>query len=160
MSKQTSEQKSKKTNQQVSKRANEHDVRKLSFEEWKLQVPEAIKRENFWKMIAYQKALYLYELIWADTEIWLKDIRGRDLARQIIRSADSICSNIEEGYGRGLGKEMLYFYRISLGSARETKGHYYRARGLMRQADLEHRLNLAGEVVALLLTEINRQRQR
>ena len=111
-------------------------------------------------MIAYQKALYLYELIWADTEQWLKDIRGRELARQIIRSADSICSNIEEGYGRGFGKEMIYFYRISLGSTRETKGHYYRARALVEKKDFYHRLKLASEVIALLLTEINRQKRK
>ncbi len=159
---------SKKANQQGSRSAKERATKNvhlqnqavLTFEEWKLQVTETIRSENFWQMIAYQKALYLYELIWADTEQWLKDIRGRELARQIIRSADSICSNIEEGYGRGFGKEMLYFYRIALGSARETKGHYYRAKGLLRREALEHRLKLAGEVIALVLTEINRQKKR
>jgi four helix bundle protein len=33
----------------------------------------------------------------------MKDIRGRAIAEQLIRSVGSICANIEEGYGRGFG---------------------------------------------------------
>jgi four helix bundle protein len=110
---------SKGSNLQKSKSAN---LQALGFEGWKQQIPETILKESFWSLIAYQKALYLYDLIWADTESWMRDLRGRELARQIIRSADSVCSNIEEGYGRGFGKELLYFYRVALRSARETKG--------------------------------------
>lgn len=157
MSKSANMQKSKNASAQKSKNAN---LQNLDFEQWQAQVPEAIRNESFWKLIAYQKALYFYELIWADTDTWLRDVRGRELARQIVRSADSVCSNIEEGYGRGFGKELLYFYRVALGSARETKGHYYRAKVFVSPNMLEQRLQLASEVVALLLTEINRQKRR
>lgn len=136
------------------------DEKELNFEEWQRTVPASIRSEKFWSLIAYQKALYLYELLWHDTESWLRDERGRALSKQTIGSADSICSNIEEGYGRGYGKQFLQFYGYSLGSARETKGHLYRAKAFYSHETLCKRLNLASEVVALILTEINRQKNR
>lgn len=131
-----------------------------AFEEWQKSVPETIRSEKFWLLLAYQKALYLYDLIWKDTETWIKDDRGQILSKQIIGSADSVCSNIEEGYGRGYGKQFLQFYGYSLGSARETKGRLYRAKAFYTSEILHKRLNLASEVVALVLTEINRQKGR
>jgi four helix bundle protein len=136
------------------------DGNELSFEAWQKTIPETIRSEKFWSLIAYQKALYLYELLWHDTEVWLRDERGRALSKQIIGSADSVCSNIEEGYGRGYGKQFLQFYGYSLGSARETKGHLYRAKAFYLPEVLCKRLHLASEVVALVLTEINRQKNR
>ena len=132
----------------------------LGFEEWQKTVPDTIRSEKFWLLIAYQKALYSYDLLWKDTESWIKDDRGQILSKQIVRSADSVCSNIEEGFGRGYGKQFLQFYGYSLGSARETKGHLYRARAFYDTETLHKRLHLASEVVALLITEINRQRVR
>ncbi len=136
------------------------EQQELSFEEWQKSVPETIRSEKFWLLIAYQKALYLYDLIWSDTETWIKDDRGQILSKQIIGSADSVCSNIEEGFGRGYGKQFLQFYGYSLGSARETKGRLYRAKAFYTSETLRKRLHLASEVVALVLTEINRQKGR
>ena len=134
------------------------EQKELSFEEWQRTVPDAIRAEKFWLLIAYQKALYLYDLLWQDTEIWLKDSRGQILSKQVIGSADSVCSNIEEGYGRGYGKPFLQFYGYSLGSARETKGHLYRAKAFYVQDTLTQRIKVASEMVALLVTEVNRQK--
>ena len=103
---------------------HEMGVRDLSFETWLTQIPESIRIERYWQLTAYQKALYLFDLTWQDTQNWLRDVRGQALARQMIASADSICANIEEGYGRGFGKQLLYFYTVALGSARETKAGY------------------------------------
>jgi four helix bundle protein len=134
------------------------DEKELNFEEWQRTVPEAIRSEKFWSLIAYQKALYLYDLLWQDTGTWLRDARGQILSKQIIGSADSVCSNIEEGYGRGYGRQFIPFYGYSLGSARETKGHLYRAKAFYPPEILCKRLHLASEVIALVLTEINRQK--
>ena len=134
------------------------DEKEPTFEDWQKTIPESIRSEKFWLLIAYQKALYMYELLWQDTEDWRKDERGQALSKQIIGSSDSICSNIEEGYGRGFGKQLLQFYIYSLGSARETKGRIYRAKAFYSYETLQKRLKLASEVVALILTEINRQK--
>ena len=77
----------------------------LSFEDWVAQVPESLKRDTLWNFQVYPKALYFYDLVWEDCEYLLKDPRGRAVAYQLIDSAGSVCANIEEGYGRGYGKE-------------------------------------------------------
>ena len=136
------------------------DEKELSFEDWQKTVHESIRSEKFWSLIAYQKALYLYNLLWNDSERWLKDPRGQILSKQITGSSDSICANIEEGFGRGLGKQLIQFYVYSLGSARETKGRIYRAKVFYATEVLDQRLRLASEVVALILTETNRQKGR
>lgn len=119
--------------------------------------PEAITSEEMWRFFGYRKALFCHDVCWQDCERLLKHPLGRPIAQQVIRSVGSISANIEEGYGRGLtGKERLYFLRVALGSARESKGWYYRAKELLSHEVLDHRLSLINEVIALLVTEINR----
>jgi len=113
-----------------------------------------------WQFYAYRKALFLYDLAWEDCEKLMRDLRGQAVAQQLIRSAGSICANIEEGYGRGYGKDRNYFLRISVGSARETRGWYYRSRHSLSQVVMDHRMNLLSEIIALLITELSQQRHR
>jgi four helix bundle protein len=90
----------------------------------------------------------------------MNDRRGQAVAEQLIRSTGSISANIEEGHGRGYGKQRNWFLTVSIGSARETKGWYWRAQHLLSAETLNHRLALADEVIALLITELNQQRSR
>ena len=79
------------------------------------------------EIIFYKMSLELWDECWKDTEILMKDPRGNEITKQLIRSVGSISANIEEGYGRGFGKEYPQFLRISRGSARESKGWYKRS---------------------------------
>jgi four helix bundle protein len=97
--------------------------------------------------------------VWFDCEEFKEDKRGQAIEEQIIRSAGSISANIEEGYGRGLGRDYARFLGFALGSARETQGWYHRARYLLDEGVLDHRLALLNEIIALLVTTISQQRK-
>ncbi len=132
----------------------------MTYEEWEEGVHERVKKEPVWEFLGYRKALFFYDLVWEDCERLMRDKRGRAIAEQLIRSAGSISANVEEGHGRGYGKQRNWFFTVSIGSARESKGWYWRARKLLPAKVLEHRLALADEVIALLVHELNRQRNR
>ena len=133
--------------------------RQKSFEDWLTTVPEQIRSDPLWDYIAYQKALFLYDLAWFDCERLLKDVRGRAVAAQLIEAASSISANIEEGYSKGFGQDYARYLGIALGSARETRGWYWRGRKLLTPQVLEHRFNLLGEIISLLMTTIPQQRR-
>ena len=130
----------------------------MTYKEWEEGVHNRIKDGPVWKFFGYRKALFLYDLVWKDCDKLGTDRKGRAIIDQIIRSAGSIGANVEEGQGRGFGKEYAYFLRIALGSARETKGWYWRGRHLLTPQVLDHRFSLLDEIISLLITEINRQK--
>jgi four helix bundle protein len=101
-------------------------------------------------LIFYQKSMQLYDLCWEDCEVLAKDFRGKELAKQVIRSVGSISANIEEGYGRGFGKEYPQFLRFSRGSARESKGWYIKSKFLLKKELIESRVSLIQEIIAML----------
>lgn len=132
----------------------------MTYEEWLAQVPERLKLDPIWKFEAYPKALLLFDLAWEDCERLLKDVRGREVSRQLVRCAGSISANIDEGFGRGVDRgEYGQFLRYALGSARETRSWYYKARKLLPEQVVEHRSALCSEIVALLVTSINRRKK-
>jgi len=101
------------------------------------------------KVLFYQKVCKLWDLYWEDSEKLMLDVRGRELAKQLTRSVDSISANIEEGYGRGFGRKYPRFLRISRGSARETKGRYNRCSELLSENVIEERIKLLNEIIAM-----------
>jgi four helix bundle protein len=131
----------------------------VNYEEWEQQIPEIVCQESLWHFVGYRKALFLYDICWMDCEKLLKHPLGQPLAQQLIRSVGSISANIEEGQGRGFSKNRDYFLRVALGSSRESKGWYYRAKKLLTEDVLGHRLALLGEIIALLVTEVSKKRR-
>lgn len=128
-----------------------------SYEEWMEGVAAEIREGPVWRFYGYRKALFLYDLVWTDCDYWQKERRGWAIVDQIVRGAGSISANIEEGMGRGFGRDNARFLKIALGSARETQGWYWRGRKLLPANVYQHRTSLLDEIIALLITEINRQ---
>jgi len=76
----------------------------------------------------------------------------------LYRAVGSIGANLAEGYSRGTGRDRARFYEYALGSARESRDWYYKARHLLGDDVTQHRLELAARVTQLVLTMIPQQR--
>ena len=109
---------------------------------------------------AYRKALQLFDLVVEDTGSYLKTPRCERLASQQIASADSVCSNIEEGYGRESTAEYRRFLIIARGSLRETQGRYGRMRHWIPPNIVSERVALAEEINRILTATIRHLRQK
>ena len=106
-------------------------------------------KDDLEKIGFYRIAMELWDEFWEDAEILVKDFRGKEIVKQLTRSAGSISANIEEGYGRGFGKEYPLFLRVSRGSARESKGWYRRSQKLLSQDVIEKRIMKIDNIIAM-----------
>jgi four helix bundle protein len=108
---------------------------------------------------AYQKAQELFDLVIRDMEALKKDPRCYRLIAQQVASADSICANIEEGYGRLSRVEYIRFLDIARGSARETRGRYVRMKHWLDQDTISQRLELLDVIIGILTNSIGSLRK-
>ena len=90
------------------------------------------------------------EFIEQDLPILQKNFVGRILAGNQLRSLDSICSNMEEGYERKSGKEIINFFRMSKGSAGGAKGRYKRLSKILPEEIVNKRVAVLNEIRAIL----------
>ena len=114
----------------------------MNYKEWEATVHETIARDALWRVQAYRLALFAADIGWEDVTSLAQDRRTRALSDQLYRALGSISANIAEGYSRGTGKDRARFYEYSLGSARESRDWYYKARHVLDDAVIEHRLSL------------------
>jgi four helix bundle protein len=132
----------------------------MRYEEWLQTVPGEIAGDSLWKMEAYRLALFAADLSWHDATRLAADRRTTGLADQIYRAVGSVSANLAEGYSRGTGKDRAHFYEYALGSARESRDWYYKARHVLQQDVTAHRLSLLAQIIRLLLTMVQQQRGR
>jgi four helix bundle protein len=110
---------------------------------------------GLWNFGAYSKARQLFELLVSDLHE-LKQHHGcARLVAQQISSADSISSNIEEGFGRGSKKDYSHFLIIARGSTQETAGRYERLQHWLPPGTADKRVALCGEIIGILSASIN-----
>jgi four helix bundle protein len=130
----------------------------MKFAEWEGDVPEVLQEDALWTVKAYRLSLFLADITWHDVVKLSKAPGMRSLSDQLYRSCGSICANIEEGYSKKSSKDRARFYEYSLGSAREPRGWFYRARHVLGDEVTSHRLGLSTEIIKLLLTMVPEQR--
>ena len=76
------------------------------------------KNRGYMKLIVWQKAIELFELVWKISFIEAKvDFKLRS---QLADAAQSVSANISEGYGRRSVGEYIQFLYYALGSLAET----------------------------------------
>jgi len=122
--------------------------------------PMSDRLENFG---IYRLARQLFDDFWVDSEIPGKDYRGRELVKQQVRSLDSVCANMEEGYGRGFSKELPQSLKVSRGEARESRGRYERCRHLLSAETIAQRIAALDHIIGGLtktLQSIEQKRRR
>lgn len=127
------------------------------FAAWEEAVPAAIRGDALWRMTVYRLALYLGDAAWADVSTLHRDGRTRRIADQLYRAVGSISANVAEGYSRGSGKDRARFYEYALGSAREARDWYYKARHKLGDDLVADRLNLLAEICRQLIGTIRNQ---
>jgi four helix bundle protein len=108
---------------------------------------------------AHQKASTLFDLVVADTGDLKRDSRTWRLVSQQVASADSICANIEEGFGRLSRPEYIRFLDFARGSARETRGRYHRLKHWLPADVIEQRVGLLDEIIGILTRTIQTLRK-
>jgi len=129
-----------------------------TYEDWEKSVHHRVQAEPTWAFLGYRKALFLFDLTWLDCDKFLGDKRGRTIAEQLVRSVGSISANIDEGHARGYGKQRDWFFKVALGSARESKSWYWKSHQLLPVEVLDHRLALVDEIISLIVTELSYQK--
>jgi four helix bundle protein len=130
----------------------------MKYDEWLTAVPSEISGDTLWKVEVYRLALFAAEIGWRDVSKLMGDRRTIGLSDQLYRSVGSISANVSEGYSRGTGKDRARFYEYALGSARESRGWYYKGRHVLGETVATHRIHLLTQIIRLLLTMIPDQR--
>lgn len=131
----------------------------MDYEAWVSRVPDEITQDTLWRAKAYRLALFIADLGWEDVGNLQKDKRMKVLADQLFRSLGSISANIAEGYSRGTGRDRARFYEYALGSARESRDWYYKARHVLGEELTQSRIELLVEIIKLLLAMVPDQRR-
>lgn len=130
----------------------------MTYDEWEAQVPNEFKRDSLWKMQAYRLGLFLADLAWHDARKLAKNRLTLGIVDQLFRAASNVSPNISEGYSRGTGKDRARFYEYALGSVRECRDRYYKARHVLDETVIQHRLILCTQLTRLMLKTIPRER--
>jgi four helix bundle protein len=132
----------------------------LNYQDWLESMPGEITGDLLWKMKVYRLALFAADLAWHDVTKLTRDRRTLSLSNQLYRALGSVSANIAEGYSRSSGKDRARFFEYALGSARESRDWYYKARHVLEESVIDHRLDLQSQIIRLLLVMIPDQRKR
>lgn len=130
----------------------------MKFSEWEENVPKLIREDSLWTVEAYRLSLFLADIGWHDAKTLSKDNCTRSLSDQLYRSVGSISANLEEGYSKQSPKDRARFYEYALGSARESRGWYYKSRHILGESVNTHRLDLTTQIIRLLIKMVPDQR--
>jgi four helix bundle protein len=105
-------------------------------------------------------ALYVADEAWPDVVALYRDGRLRRISDQLFRALGSISATFAEGYSRSTGPDRARFYEYALGSARESRDWYFKARVVLDAATVTRQIDILTQIVRLLLVIVARERPR
>ena len=130
----------------------------MNDDEWLATVPLEIQNDTLWQTAVYRQAFFIGDIVWHDTSKLAQDTRTYSLSDQLYRATGGISATIAEGYGRISGKDQARYYEYALGSARESRDWYFKARHILGKIVVEHRLKLLEHIIRQLIAMIPKYR--
>ena len=130
----------------------------MKYAEWLETVPPEITHDPIWKLEVYRLALFSADIGWPDVNAIYKNDLMQRLANQLYGSLGSISANLTEGYSRSKGLDRARFFEYSLGSSRESRDWYYKARHVIPTDAYQHRMGLHTKIISMLVPLIPYQR--
>ena len=133
---------------------------KAEFLAWQESVPIEITSDALWHATAYRLALFVADRSWEDLMKLAGNPATAHMADQLGRALGSIGANYSEAYSRsGIG-DRCRFYEYSLGSTRESRTWFYKARHMVGEDRMRQALDLLTRIARLLTVTIVRERSR
>ena len=129
-------------------------MNELNYDQQVFHVPGAITKDALWKFKVYRLALYIADVSWEDVVILGNTVGTHALADQLYRAVGSIGANISEGFSRFSARDRARFYEYALGSARESRDWYFKARHVLGEKTVEHRYQFLNQIIRLLISTI------
>ncbi|HUO52657.1 MAG TPA: four helix bundle protein, partial [Gemmatimonadaceae bacterium] len=130
----------------------------MSYDEWERGVPAHVRNDPIWSLRVYRTALYAGELGRRDGQ-WLRSRpEYAALSDQLVRAAESISANLAEGYSRLGRKDRARFFEYALGSAREARDWYYKAREPLGEQASTARYELLTTIIRILTVFVSKTR--
>jgi four helix bundle protein len=123
----------------------------MNYTEWLPTVFPEITNDPLWHMEVYRLGLFIGDIAWLDVCKLAQDHRTLEISDQLYRSVGSISANIAEGYSKASKKDQARFYEYSLGSAREARDWYFKARHVLGNEVTLHRIRLLVQIIRPLL---------
>jgi four helix bundle protein len=131
----------------------------VGLSEWASgQVPEAIRADPIWRLPAYRYSLYLADQLQAAAPR-LRRVCTRRTVDQLLDAAQSISSNIAEGYSRTGGPERAKFFEYANSSAREARDWLFKVRQAFDPVVASAHIELVTRVMKILTAVIPRERE-
>ena len=122
----------------------------MTFEEWESTVPAELRSDPLWTLRVYRSALYAGELARRDADLVALRSEYLTLADQLRRATESISANIAEGYSRLSLRDRARYYEYAIGSARESRDWYYKARNALDAPTVAARLAAITSIIRIM----------
>jgi four helix bundle protein len=130
----------------------------VRYEVWEKTVPEAIKSDQLWSLRIYRTALYAGETARRDAHWLASKPACAQLAQQLASATESISVNIAEGYSRAARQDRGRFFEYALGSAREARDWYFKARPYLGPHATNARLALLTTIIKVMIVLVSKSR--